>query len=135
MERPLKDVPEAALYVLHRSIEKSDRLITNSLVETIDGNIEVCALGTTLNPRERESFLKAENWDYMDYDNRWKSTGATADDLWNIADLNNDFNGTNEKRREFMLRHIVGELRHRSLSVNKPAGIKNSDPERVAIGR
>ena len=105
--RPLEKVPTRALYALHKGSEGRLRLIAHELE---DSNGDTCAIGS----------LGINAWDA---DRATYEIGLGCDNNGNymkrkaVVYLNNAFNGTPEERREFMLRHIVEELRQREKSL------------------
>jgi len=106
-ERPLKEVPTKALYALHRGIEKEAGLVRHKLIDMVDGGrCALASLGYSVD-EIRDKAIALELFD--------KDGMETNDEPWDhIRVLNNGFEGTREERREFMLRHIVEELRQRS---------------------
>jgi len=121
-ERPLKKVPTRALYALHRGIERRTRLISGELE---DENRDVCSVGAVVIDR-----IGCSIYDFRNAGgNRevvvriYKNLGLMPQNTVDfsccevasyVGRLNDSFMGTPEGRREFMLRHIVKELRQRS---------------------
>ncbi len=129
--RPLKDVSTKALYALHRGIEKQVGLsgryfhLTDATLNFIEGETcKACALGS-LGESHEEAVKVCIEYGLL----------PTGDDMYSeptvigrkVERINDWFNGSPEERREFMLRHIVEELRQRGLSVT--ARIRNSGSE------
>lgn len=101
-ERPLKEVATRALYALHRGIERQAGLITGRYLE----KNHTCAIGSLLDrTSKQEPYCQLRSLGIFHLE---EHNGV------DVADLNDRFEGTPEKRREFMLRHIVEELRQRS---------------------
>ncbi len=123
--RPLREVPPRALHALHSGIEKRDRLMTGILASKYITGIEVCAMGALLSPQAQKAYSEYNPYD-GGYDGRggdcylpdiWEKLGANMDNWRSVVALNNTFIGSPEERREFMLRHIVEELRARGKSL------------------
>jgi len=113
-ERPLKDVPEMALYALHGGIERQRGLIFNAFLD----EDECCAIGSLasngLKSWPRELALRCFELGLVCDKNKVFDLNEAG---CAINNLNSSLGGTPEERREFMLRHIVEELRHRGKSL------------------
>ena len=131
-DRPLREIPVRALYALHMGIEKRERLITSILAARRGAGIEVCAMGVMLMAYEQLLYSTHQYIAEINYsqDSRWEKLGANAHHQVIVATLNNNFKGTPEQRREFMLRHIVEELRARGKSIDRKAATKK-EPART----
>ncbi len=126
MERPLKEVPTKALYALHRGIEK--RLGLSGVHfhnELGPANSSVCSLGATGDTHDMavqacfDLELVCPNEGFPGALGAFNVAGS------DVNFLNDMFVGTPEQRREFMLRHIVEELRQRGESLPvKKANVK-----------
>jgi len=104
LDRPLESVPTPALIVLHRGVERQARLIRDTLRDDAG---DVCAMGSLYVGRPRDISFQS----YLIALGLEMEPGGCA--RAKIEILNDVFNGTPEERREFMLRHIVNELRER----------------------
>lgn len=117
-DRPLKEVPTRALYALHRGIERQAGLIRG----LFNNEGHVCGLGALLCS---ESGKKISHLGEHHIEAIYESIGLIHKDkngfelTFVVAGLNDWFKGTREQRREFMLRHIVEELRQRNESLPK----------------
>jgi len=118
--RPLREVPTRALYALHRGIERQLGLISEGF-RSKDGY--PCALGS----QGDITILDDVDFKVNLIDNLVSigllSRFSPVDGVWvnggiSILELNDGFEGTPEERREFMLRHIVTELRFRGESIS-----------------
>jgi len=123
LERPLKSVPTPALNALHRGIERANALSGDNYY---DPECKSCALGSLSNDRKETKRLGIE-YGFL------KTELPSATLVWTahftklgmvVSDLNDNFEGTSEERREFMLRHIVNELRERGKSIDGKAAEK-----------
>lgn len=109
--RPLERVGTIALRALHSGIEKQAGLIANLM---LNSNGERCAIGS-LSDDNSYSRLRAIAIGLGLFDPGGQESDIEPFD--DIANLNNRFQGTKKERREFMLRHIVEELRARGESL------------------
>lgn len=118
-ERPLKEVPTRALYALHAGIEKTDGLIRGTYR---DERGYTCALGSVGNqiiPIMKDNLFRYDLLNTLrSLDLIGNIKGIRPEVFINggtcIQELNDGFTGAPQQRREFMLRHIVEELRQRS---------------------
>ena len=118
LDRPLENVPARALYALHRGIEKQTGLITMALV---DNSGRVCATGSlSRNGLFGKGLICVLNeLGLVDSNIYYRDSCRCM-----VEGLNDGFKGTPEERREFMLRHIVNELRERGKSIDGKAAEK-----------
>ena len=120
-ERPLREVPTRALYALHRGIERQPGLIADVLI----GMNGVCAIGSLL-PKEKGPY--SNFWEYLDkLGIRDGSKDINECEYVKIQLLNDEFEGTPQERREYMLRLIVEELRHRGKALPR----KSEKPTKI----
>lgn len=124
--RPLEDTPARALLALHEAIEAQDGLI---VLDLADDKGRVCAIGSLSNTGLfGNGFTRKLNKLGLDGPGMYYSDTKRFD----VEELNDEFEGTYEERREFMLRHIVGELHLRQLSLpgEKTAGTPHRPREK-----
>ena len=119
--RPLREVPLRALYALHKGIENRRGLIAGALT---DINLDNCTLGAFLRDQLGHCVRSLDNPDAIKVFKEFDLIGPCATAIvlgtvgFHVAGLNDDFKGSIEERREFMLRRIVEELRHRGKSID-----------------
>ena len=122
--RPLKNIFTETLKTMHRAVERQPGLIVQELENSAG---ELCSLGAMIRSYLDRSTLKANDkvmipvFIFLGLIPSDYNTDMNAEklDAFTISFLNDGFKGTPEQRREFMLRHIVEELRHRGESVAK----------------
>ena len=120
-DRPLKEVPTRALYALHKGIERQSGLTTGAYRDEIG----VCAIGSLGNMACKHQIgfdmSVASAVASLELNDIKKTSGNPngISPAYYVYALNDDFDGSPEERREFMLRHIVEELRQHDKSVPK----------------
>jgi len=115
-DQPLSKVPTRALYALHRSIEKQHGLIEKTYTDGHGGKCALASLGVRHKYWEKDLVKKCSE---IGLSTSLNKNGILQFDsnATRISALNSDFKGPPGQRREFMLRHIVEELRQRGLSI------------------
>ncbi len=120
--RPLSEVPTRALYALHKGIEGRGGLSgrffhidvgDDKVIDTygdLRDDCRTCALGSLGESHEDAAKTCAEYGLLQPESTMYRDLTVIGK---HVERLNDKFNGTPEERREFMLREIVNELRHR----------------------
>jgi len=115
MERPLKEVSTKALYALHRGIEKRLGLSGRYFYSHRGPQYcRACSLGAMGHDQHSAKLACIDLGLLMPSEDM----GLSFTDAGIQVSVTNDgFKGTSKNRREFMLRHIVEELRHKGESL------------------
>ncbi len=115
--RLLRKVPTSVLYALHRGIERQFGLSNMVFRYDTDEGCIVCTLGA-MGVSDKDAVSECVKYGlFRDGTISYGASNTLVGEI--IERLNNSFVGTLEQRREFMLRHIVEELRQRGESVVK----------------
>ncbi len=114
--RPLEKVPTRALYALHKSIEKLPGLISITWADSCGGKCALGSLGVNFETYATD-LVRVCLEVGLECTLPQPGFPSLGPEAGSISVLNSKCKGTDKERREFMLRHIVNELRQREKSL------------------